>query len=450
MKSTIQILGCGLFILARELVSGAVPPAGFSESIVASGISNPTAMEFAPDGRLFVCQQSGQLRVIKNGTLLATPFLSVTVDSAGERGLLGITFDPNFANNQFVYIYYTVPGATAHNRISRFIASGDVASPGSETIILELNNLSSASNHNGGAIHFGQDGKLYAGVGENANSANAQTLTNLLGKILRINADGSIPMDNPFYSTAVGVNRAIWALGLRNPFTFGIQPGTGRIFLDDVGENTWEEINDSISGANYGWPNCEGACNPSNPSFRDPIYQYSHSEGCAIAGGTFYNPVNFQFPPQYAGVYFFADLCGGWIRVLEPARNNQVSTFATGASSPVDLKVGADGSLYYLERGSSSVRRVQFTGTSDIVTLTLLTQPNGLNVTFDGLTVATPYAVDSVIGTPHNIGAPSSQRLNKINYRFVRWSDSGTQTHTITTPATDSTYSAVYQAKGHP
>src|SRR6185369_14465559 len=293
-----------------------------------------------------------------------------------ERGLLGITFDPNFANNQFVYIYYTVPGATAHNRISRFIASGDVASPGSETIILELNNLSSASNHNGGAIHFGQDGKLYAGVGENANSANAQTLTNLLGKILRINADGSIPMYNPFYSTTVGVNRAIWALGLRNPFTFGIQPGTGRIFLDDVGENTWEEINDSISGANYGWPNCEGACNPSNPSFRDPIYQYSHSEGCAIAGGTFYNPVNFQFPPQYAGVYFFADLCAGWIRVLEPARNNQVSTFATGASSPVDLKVGADGSLYYLERGSSSVRRVQFTGTSDIVTLTLLTQPN--------------------------------------------------------------------------
>src|SRR6266496_2160461 len=202
MKLKFNLIICALLVLAAGAASAATLPSGFSESVVASGIASPTAMDFAPDGRLFVCQQNGQLRVIKNDSLLATPFLSVTTDSSGERGLLGVAFDPGFANNHWVYIYYTVPGSTAHNRVSRFTANGDVAVPGSETVILELNNLSAASNHNGGAIHFGLDGKLYVAVGENANSANAQTLADLLGKMLRINADGSIPSDNPFYSTA--------------------------------------------------------------------------------------------------------------------------------------------------------------------------------------------------------------------------------------------------------
>src|SRR5262249_58962823 len=131
------------------------------------------------------------------------------------------------AVNHWVYIYYTVPNSTAHNRVSRFTANGDVAVAGSEVVILDLNNLSSASNHNGGAIHFGPDGKLYVAAGENANSSNSQTLANLLGKILRINTDGSIPTDNPFYKTASGANRAIWAVGLRNPITLAFQPGDG-------------------------------------------------------------------------------------------------------------------------------------------------------------------------------------------------------------------------------
>ena len=331
---------------------------GFTESLVANGLSSATAMEFAPDGRLFVCLQGGQLRVIKNGTLLATPFLTLTVDPNGERGLLGIAFDPNFAANQCIYLYYTVPGSPAHNRVSRFTASGDVVLPGSEVVILELNNLSTASNHNGGGIHFGADGKLYIAVGENANSANSQTLANLLGKMLRLNSDGSAPTNNPFYNSASGVNRTIWALGLRNPFTFAVQPGSGRIFINDVGQDSIEEVNDGVAGANYGWPNCEGACSPSNPSFHDPIYQYSHSEGCAITGGTFYNPTVSQFPSDYVGDYFFADYCGGWIRKLDPANGNSVTNFATGLSSPVDLKVSADGLLYYLQR--SSVYKIQF------------------------------------------------------------------------------------------
>src|SRR5687768_17363007 len=269
-----------------EQRQAATVPAGFADETLVTGLSSPTAMAFAPDGRLFVCLQNGQLRVIKNGALLATPFVTLSVSSSGERGLLGVTFDPNFATNQFVYVYYTTSAAPIHNRISRFTANGDVAAANSEVVLMDLDNLSSATNHNGGAIHFGPDGKLYAAVGENANAANAQVLTNRLGKILRLNSDGTIPVDNPFFNSASGANRSIWALGLRNPFTFGFQPGTGRMFINDVGQSTWEEINDGIAGSNYGWPNCEGNCAPLNPSFRDPLFQYGHGNspttGCAI------------------------------------------------------------------------------------------------------------------------------------------------------------------------
>src|SRR6185369_9557223 len=192
-----QLLRLALFLtivsLANsEIITAATVPTGFTDSVVASGLSNPTAMAFAPDGRIFVCQQGGALRVIKNGALLATPFVTLTVNSSGERGLLGVAFDPNFTSNQLVYVYYTATTPTIHNRISTFVASGDVALAGSETVILDLNDLSGATNHNGGAIHFGPDGRLYVAVGDNANSANAQTLTTRLGKMLRIASNGSI------------------------------------------------------------------------------------------------------------------------------------------------------------------------------------------------------------------------------------------------------------------
>ncbi|MEY2572127.1 MAG: hypothetical protein QOJ87_340 [Verrucomicrobiota bacterium] len=338
-------------ILGSFQVRAATLPAGFSETQFGSNVgTSPTAMAFAPDGRLFVCLQGGQVRVIKNGTLLAAPFVSLSVNSVGERGLLGVAFDPNFSLNQFVYLYYTTSTSPIHNRISRFTANGDVALAGSETVLMDLENLS-ATNHNGGALHFGPDGKLYAGVGENAVSANSQTLSNRLGKILRINSDGTIPTDNPFFGTATGVNRAIWALGLRNPYTFGFQPGTGRMFINDVGQNAWEEINDGIAGSNYGWSTCEGACLTPNANFRDPLFQYGHgtgsTTGCAIVGAAFYNPPVNQFPASYIGKYFFADLCSGWIRVFDPAAGT-ASGFAAGIGTPVDLQVGPDGCLYYL------------------------------------------------------------------------------------------------------
>lgn len=352
-------------------VAATLPP-GFTETQI-GGLPNPTAMELAPDGRLFVCLQTGELRVIKNGALLLTPFLTVTTDSVGERGLLGIAFDPNFQINNFLYVYYTATTLPRRNRVSRFTANGDVVVANSEFIVLELEGLG-ATNHNGGAIHFGPDGKLYIAVGENANESNAQTLGNRLGKILRINADGSIPSDNPFFNTASGNNRAIWALGLRNPFTFAFQPVSNRMFINDVGQNTWEEINDGIAGSNYGWPITEGPT--IDPRFRSPIFAYVHglgsTSGCAIAGGAFYNPNIIQFPTSFVGKYFFADLCSGWIRVLDPSTNTAAG-FASGIGEPVDLKVGSDGSLYYLSRGSAAVFRVQFPSNHP---LTILTEQN--------------------------------------------------------------------------
>ncbi len=364
-----QVIGLSLFLNGFSL-HAATLPAGFTETQFGSNLSGtPTAMDFAPDGRLFVCLQEGRLRVIENGVLLATPFVTVTTTANNERGLLGITFDPNFASNQFVYVYYTVITAPIHNRVSRFTANGNVAVAGSETVIVELDNLSTATNHNGGAIHFGSDGRLYVGVGENANPANAQSVENRLGKLLRINADGTVPPDNPTSFPGIagspsGVNRAIWAVGLRNPFTFAFQPGTGRLFINDVGQSAWEEINDGIVGSNYGWSLCEGACSPPNPNFRDPLFQYDHSigstGGCAIVGGAFYNPVINQFPASYTGKYFFSDLCSGWIRLMDPS-NNTASAFATGIDSPVDLKVDSAGSLYYLAQGNSGqVFKIQY------------------------------------------------------------------------------------------
>ncbi len=360
------LFGAIAILVLATPARGTTLVSGFSDAIVATGLSNATAMAIAPDGRIFVCQQSGKLRVVKEGALLAAPFLSVSTTSSGERGLLGVAFHPNFPSTPHVFVYYTVPTAPIHNRLSRFTADGDVAQPGSEVVLADFEPLSSATNHNGGALHFGPDGKLYVGLGENANSANAQTLANRLGKILRYNSDGTIPTDNPFFNTATGANRAIWALGLRNPFTFAFEPGTGRMFINDVGESTWEEINQGQAGANYGWPTCEGDCNPPRASFVDPIYQYSHAEGCAIAGGAFYRPSAPQFPAEFVGSYFFADLCGGWIRRLDPGSGNAVSNFASGFSSLVDLQVGPDGLLYYLDRGRGGVGTIQFANSPSI------------------------------------------------------------------------------------
>jgi glucose/arabinose dehydrogenase len=360
-----------LVVAAADAGRAVALPAGFVDELVAGSIQAPTALAVAPDGRVFVTQQGGAVRVVKGGVLLATPFLRLTVDPSGERGLLGIAFHPSFATNQFVYVYHTVPSSPARNRVTRFTANGDVAQAGSALTILSLDALSNRTNHNGGAIHFGPDGKLYVAVGENAQGSNSQSLGNRLGKILRINPDGTIPTDNPatfpgITGSPAGVNRAIWAVGLRNPYTFAFQPHSGTMFINDVGAQSHEEVNRGLRGRNYGWPTSEGPTNISGQT--GPAYFYSHFSGsptgCAISGGTFYNPPAANFPERFVGKYFFADFCGNWIYYLDPAAPGTATLFHSGPNKPVDLAVAAGGALLYVQRGIGQLRRIRYTGQS--------------------------------------------------------------------------------------
>jgi glucose/arabinose dehydrogenase len=340
-------------------------PPGFADTTVAGGIDHPVALDFAPDGRVFVTEQKGNIRVVKDGVTLPTPFAQLDAASNGERGADGIAVDPEFATNHYVYVYYTAKTPRVHNRVVRFTADGDVAAAGSETTIFDLDNLDPGSYiHNGGAMHFGPDGKLYVATGENGNAANAQSLNTTLGKILRLNPDGSIPADNPFYGQTAGNNRAIWAMGLRNPFTFDIERETGRTFVNDVGEATWEEINAATAGANFGWPRVEGP--GTDARFTAPVFAYNHNRGdptgCAIAGGTFYDPpagAASAFPAEYSGDYFFADGCEGWVWRLD-RDTNAASPFVSGINPAFGLSTGPDGSLYYVAFLTGELRRISF------------------------------------------------------------------------------------------
>lgn len=431
-----SVLCVALFLITMSLPFrsfAATLPSGFTETSV-TGFSSPTSVSLHPDGRIFVTQQGGALRVIKNGVLLATPFVTVSTTSTGERGLLSVAFDPNYAVNRYVYVYYTVLTPAIHNRISRFTAdpnNEDIALAGSEFVVMDLDNLSGATNHNGGPIHFGPDGKLYVGVGENAAPSNAQSLSNRLGKILRINADGTIPGDNPatfpgITGSTTGLNQAIWSVGLRNPYTFSFQPGTGRMFINDVGNVTWEEIDNGVGGVNYGWPTCEGPflngtstpCN--DPNFTDPVYTYSSASGseCAITGGDFYDPATATFPASYVSKYFFADYCAGWIKYIDPTSPptlGNATTFATGIALPIDIDVAPDGSLYYLARGAGAVFRVQFSaGVSPTPTSTPTNTPtNTPTQTLTSTPTSTPTATpaDSIAGTVTYVNATSPPKF---------------------------------------
>jgi len=360
-----------------------VLPAGFAQAIIATDIGPTTAVDALPDGRILVASQAGVLHVVSGGKFLPTPALMLTVDSNGERGLIGVTNDPRFNTNHFIYVYHTVPAtgsAAAFNEVSRFTLDGNVADPSSEVDILQLNNLSSATNHNGGAMHFGSDGYLYISVGENADVDNSQTLSNLLGKVLRIDVSKIqpgdpindvaklIPPSNPFVGTAQGINQAIYALGFRNPFTFAVNPVTGEIFIDDVGENTWEEIDKLVPGGNYGWHLTEGFATKLPVTglgpgvYQDPQLAYNHhggpaGGGNAIIGGLFYEPsagATDPFPSTYTGKYFYADYGHSWMRVFNPADPGTLANPDTSSAfdtalkdNPTGMALAPDGTIYY-------------------------------------------------------------------------------------------------------
>ena len=331
-----------------------------------TGLSSPTAIAFTPDGRALITEQPGAVRVMSSsGALLTTPFLTLTnIYSAGERGLLGIALDPDFTTNQFVYIFYTSRTPVHATRLSRVTAGGDQMLPGSEVVLLEYAN--SSANHRGGELHFGDDGKLYVAIGDASVTEDAQRVTNYNGKVLRLNRDGTIPSDNPVSFTTTsgatvtpqGAYRAIWAIGLRNPFRFGIDPATGKIHINDVG-GSWEEVNLGEAGRNYGWPTCTGTC--TNAFATNPLFRYDTGEdGCAITGGTFYN--GSQFPGAYRGTYLLIDYCRTWLRQLR-ADNTIATVPVTIPNSSVGVATAPDGSVYVLGHASGTVSRVTFVST---------------------------------------------------------------------------------------
>jgi glucose/arabinose dehydrogenase len=383
--------------------SAAVLPAGFSDSLVAA-VASPTALAFTPDGRMLVTAQAGTLRVVQNGTLVPTPALDLTARTCtdSERGLLGVAVDPQFAANRFIYLYNTHRlFGTCLNRVSRWVLQDD-NTVGNEVVLIDRIH-STAGNHNGGDLNFGKDGYLYATVGdggcdyaspENCGGDNdaSRDRNVLLGKILRVTREpGVLPSDNPHLgadsapcavtgSTTPGTwCRETYASGLRNPFRFAFDPNapTTRFFINDVGQNTWEEIDNGIAGADYGWNIREGHCltgsttncPPPPRRFIDPVFDYGRSGGCgSITGGAFVP--NGVWPAVYDGQYLFSDFNCGRIFRLAPTRSGGLARvdFETGLgfASAVHLRFGpwnASQALYYTSYANGGeVRRISFAG----------------------------------------------------------------------------------------
>jgi hypothetical protein len=300
---------------------------------VVSGLANPVAITHAGEGsgRLFITLQAGQIVIFDGTQILPTPFLDISglVSSGGERGLLSVAFHPNYRSNGLFFVDYT--NTAGDTVIARYSVSQDrnVADPGSAAILLTIQQP--FANHNGGQLQFGPDGYLYIGMGDGGSAGdplnNGQNLGTLLGKLLRVNVDGAspyaIPGDNPFVGVP-GAQPEIWAYGLRNPWRFSFDRSTGDLFIADVGQDSWEEVDfqpaSSPGGQNYGWNIMEGNhcfnppsnCNSSGLTL--PILEYAHgssdSIGCSISGGYRYRGTQ---NPDLTGIYFYGDFCTGRI-----------------------------------------------------------------------------------------------------------------------------------------
>ncbi|MFN8446823.1 MAG: PQQ-dependent sugar dehydrogenase [Caldilineaceae bacterium] len=406
----LPLLLCLLFFLVFDYTSlQAAIPAGFADQLVAD-VPGPTALAFTPDGRLLITQQTGQLRVYQNGTLLVTPALdlSALICSNVERGLLGVAVDPNFASNNYIYLYYTYDVVGDHacvladpgpsnpvNRVSRFtLAANNIISPASEKVILS-NIQSNWGNHNAGDLKFGSDGYLYISTGDGGHEmTQPRQLINLNGKILRIqvNSSGGYLVSGNPYANAAGVRKCgdpagfpsgsgpcseIFASGLRNPFRIAFKPGTSEFYINDVGQGVWEEVDQGIAGADYGWNVREGTC--SYPPFScgntpsgltDPIYSYNHSSGCAsITGGAFI-PAG-VWPSPYSG-YLFSDYVCGKIFTMTTTPPYSTADFVTGlgVNSAVTLVFGpynATQALYYTNyNNGGQVRRIYYAGATNL------------------------------------------------------------------------------------
>ena len=319
---------------SRPTSGGAAPPL---DSLtprllpVASGFNKPTFLIHAGDGgrRLFVTEQPGRILVIKDGNVLPAPFLdivSIVGSDGNEQGLLSVVFHPNYTSNGFFFVNYT--NTQGDTTIARYQVSDnpDVADPDSARILLTINQP--YVNHNGGQLVFGPDGYLYVGMGDggaaNDPHDNGQNLNTLLGKILRLDVDNAdpygVPQNNPFVNQA-DARPEIWSYGWRNPWRFSFDQATGDMYIADVGQNQYEEVDVELAGTsggqNYGWRLMEGLhcfnpqnCDPASLGVMLPVVEYDHSQGCSVTGGYVYHGSDF---PALTGVYFYGDYCSGII-----------------------------------------------------------------------------------------------------------------------------------------
>jgi glucose/arabinose dehydrogenase len=330
------------------------PDAYTWQPVIEAPLQRPVDLQADGSGRLFVIEKLGRIRIIENGQLSPNPFLDITDrvnDNSNEMGLLGFAFHPNFSQNGYFFVNYT--GAGGDTFLSRFQANGDVASASSELNLLKIKQP--FPNHNGGALAFGPDGYLYAGLGDGGAAGdplgNGQSLDTLLGKILRIDVDSkepyAIPADNPF-------GNEIWAYGLRNPWRISFDKQTGDLYIADVGQGEWEEVNfvpfGSRGGLNFGWDFYEGTHDYDPPGYAGefvfPVSEYSHAEGgCSVVGGYVYR----GSMPEWNGIYLYGDYCTGHVWGLIRS-GEQWQTQLLFEAQPLITSFGQDenGEIYML------------------------------------------------------------------------------------------------------
>lgn len=351
-------------VVALAAAQDVVYEPGFSISTYATGLNQPVAMEFAPDGRLFVAELEGTVREIDaTGLLVDRIVAQVEVYHENENGLLGLALDPNFASNGYIYVFATID--TEEQQILRFTEPGKRTDSANTPVIIRDHLPTRGEFHSGGGLKVGPDNKLYFSIGDNLIPENAQDMNTLAGKISRINLDGSTPDDNPF-TTSTGAPRAIFALGFRNPFRFCFAPD-GRLFALDVGsdgDGRREEINLVEAGQNYGWPAVEGSQGLiRNDAYTDPIYSY-HDGGAAPVGAVYYTGT--QFPTNYKGDLFHLEYVLGRLyrTVLDGNKVVGHTTFLETEGGPVDLVQGPDGALYLCELYSGEIKRISWSASA--------------------------------------------------------------------------------------
>lgn len=368
--------------ISVAVANNPVPEHFSDEVVIGSGLMFPTSFEFLPDGRLLIAEFRGRVLVAQAGatSVDATPVIELPnifeedLTAGGERGLVNVVADPEFVSNGYIYLFYTAT-TPQRDRVSRFTMTDNAADPASEVVVWQGVADSTSTDHHGGGLAFGTDGKLYVSTGDNGDAPSSQWLTSDHGKILRINKDGTVPADNPFIDGAGPNVDAIWVRGLRNPYRFSFDGPSGRMYIGDVGQNLVEEVNIGAAGANYGWPSCEGSCG--TPGMTNPWFTYAHSgRDAAITGGFVYRGA--QYPASLQGAYFYGDFAQNWVRYLTLDGGGSVSGGGPflphdgsmdGPYDPVMLKQGPDGSIYYVDFGwgwqgdvnPASIRRIRYT-----------------------------------------------------------------------------------------